>query len=65
MGIKVSAIIYLTKVAEKSEKWNDKANFVLGDIALSNHNDSLAAAYYLKVEGELKEKAQEKLKKIQ
>jgi len=64
MGINGSAIIYLKKVAEQSEKWNDKANFLLGDIALSNNLDSLAASYYQKVEGEFKEKAQEKLKEI-
>lgn len=65
MGIKESAVIYLTKVSKKSDKWKDKANYLLGDIALSNSNDSLAATYYQKVEGEFKEKAQNKLKEIQ
>ena len=64
MGIGKAAIIYLTKVATQSEEWKDKANLLLGDIAFSNSDDSLAAFYYLKVEGDLKEKAQEKLKKI-
>ena len=64
LGIKNAAIVYLAKVAKQSEKWNNKANLLLGDIALSNNDDSLATSYYLKVEGELKEKAQEKLKKI-
>ena len=64
MGIKKAAIVYLTKVAAQSEKWKDKANLLLGDIAFSNNDDSLAASYYLNVEGDLKEKAQEKLKKI-
>lgn len=64
MGIHESAIVYLSKVAEDSEKWKDKANYLLGDIASSNNDDSLAATYYSKVEGELKEQAQEKLKKI-
>jgi outer membrane protein assembly factor BamD len=64
MGIKESALVYLTKVAIQSEEWKDKANLLLGDIAFSNDNDSLATSYYLKVEGELKEQAQEKLKKI-
>lgn len=64
MGINKSAIVYLTKVAESSEKWDDMANLLLGNIALSNSNDSLAISYYLKVEGELKEQAQEKLKEI-
>ncbi len=64
MGIPESAIVYLSKVAENSGKWSDKANFLLGDIAFSNNNDSLAISYYEKVEGEFKEKAQEKLKNI-
>jgi outer membrane protein assembly factor BamD len=64
MGIGDAAIIYLKKVTEESEKWKNKANLLLGDIASSDNNDSLAASYYLKVEGELKEQAQEKLKEI-
>jgi outer membrane protein assembly factor BamD len=64
MGIKKAAIVYLTKVEAQSEKWKDKANLLLGDIAFSNNDDSLATFYYSKVEGELKEQAQEKLKKI-
>ena len=64
MGIDKAATIYLTKVATQSKEWKDKANLLLGDIAFSNRDDSLAASYYLKVEGDLKEKAQEKLKKI-
>lgn len=64
MGIDKAAIIYLKKVAYQSKKWKDKANLLLGDIAFSSNNDSLATSYYLKVEGELKEKAQEKLKEI-
>ena len=64
MGIKESAVIYLTRVSEKSEKWKDKANYLLGDIALSNNHDSLAVYYYQKVEGKFKEKAQEKLEEI-
>ena len=64
MGVNNAAIVYLTKVAAQSEKWKDKANLLLGDIAFSNNYDSLAASYYSKVEGDLKEKAQEKLKKI-
>lgn len=64
MGINNAAIVYLTKVADKSEKWKDKANLLLGDIALSNGNDSLASSYYIKVEGELSEEAQKKLKEI-
>jgi outer membrane protein assembly factor BamD len=64
MGIDKAAIVYLTKVAARSEKWKDKANLLLGDIAFSNNNDSLATFYYLNVAGDLKEKAQEKLKKI-
>jgi len=64
MGIDNAAIVYLTKVAAQSGEWKDKANLLLGDIAFSNRDDSLAASYYLKVEGDLKEKAQEKLKKI-
>jgi len=64
MGIHESAIIYLTKVSEHSERWKDKANYLLGDIALGYNNDSLATYYYQKVEGDFKEKAQEKLKGI-
>jgi outer membrane protein assembly factor BamD len=65
MGILESAIIYLTKVSKKSGKWKDKANYLLGDIALSNNNDSLAVYYYQKVEGELQEEAEKKLIEIQ
>ncbi len=64
MGIDKAATIYLNRVAENSEEWNNKANLLLGDIALSNDNDSLAISYYLKVNGELKKQAQKKLKKI-
>ncbi|MEO0292947.1 MAG: outer membrane protein assembly factor BamD [candidate division WOR-3 bacterium] len=64
VGIKEAAVFYLEKVAEKSERWKDKANLLLGDIALSNNSDSLAISYYEKVEGELKEKAQKKLSKL-
>ena len=64
MGIKKSAVVYLTEVAKNSETWDDRANLLLGDIALSNNKDSLAISYYSKVEGELKEKALEKLKEI-
>ena len=64
MGINKSAVVYLIKVSENSEKWDDRANLLLGDIALSNNNDSLAISYYSKVEGELKEEALKKLKEI-
>jgi outer membrane protein assembly factor BamD len=64
MGINKAAVVYLTKVTGNSEKWNDRANLLLGNIALSNNNDSLAISYYSKVEGELKEKALKKLKEI-
>ena len=64
MGIDRAAIIYLKKVAAQSKEWKDKANLLLGNIAYSNENDSLASSYYLKVEGDLKEKAQEKLKEL-
>jgi len=64
MGINKAAIIYLKQVAKDSEKWDDKANLLLGNIALSNSNDSLATSYYLKVNGELKEQALEKLRDI-
>lgn len=64
MGINHAAIIYLKQVTEESEKWKDKAYFMLGNIAFSNNNDSLATSYYSKVQGELKEEAQEKLKEI-
>jgi outer membrane protein assembly factor BamD len=64
MGIGRSAIIYLKRVAGQSEQWKDKANLLLGDIAYSYDNDSLASFYYLKVEGGLKERAQEKLRKL-
>lgn len=64
MGITESAVIYLTKVSKKSDKWGDKANYLLGDIALSNNNDSLAIHYYQKVKGKFQEKAQEKLEQI-
>ncbi len=64
IGIDNAAIVYLTKVTNQSEKWKDRANLLLGDIALSNSNDSLASSYYMKVEGELSEEAQKKLKEI-
>jgi outer membrane protein assembly factor BamD len=64
MGIEKAAIVYLKKVAAESDKWKNKANLLLGDIAFLNNDDSLASSYYFKVEGELKEKAQEKLKEI-
>jgi len=64
MGIHGAAIAYLKKAADQSEQWKDKANFLLGDIALSDNNDSLAIFYYQQVEGEFKEKAQKKLEKI-
>ncbi len=64
MGIDKAAIVYLKKVAAESEEWKDNANLLLGDIAFSNKNDSLASSYYLKVEGELKEQVQEKLKEL-
>ena len=64
MGVDRAAIIYLKKVAAQSEQWKDKANLLLGNIAYSNDDYSLASSYYLKVKGDLKEKAQEKLKEL-
>lgn len=64
MGIEKAATVYLKRAANQSEKWKDKANLLLGDIALSKNRNSLAASYYSKVEGKFKKEAQEKLKEI-
>ncbi|MCK4421272.1 outer membrane protein assembly factor BamD [candidate division WOR-3 bacterium] len=65
MGKSKAAKIYLVGVLKRSDKWDDKAYLLLGDIASKEGQDSLALFYYGKVGGEFESEAKKRLDKIQ
>lgn len=65
MGRVKSAKIYLNSIIKRSERWKDKVYLLLGDIAKSEGNDSLAFYYYNNVGGEYVDEAKERLSEIQ
>ncbi len=65
MGRYEAAKVYLKGVIKKSDKWDDKAYLLLGDIYHSAGNDSLAIFYYSKVGGDFGGEAKERLDQIQ